>query len=65
MIDLVPRELEARAKKAGLSNAEWAERAGYATTTITRFLNGSSDPRLGTVSRLIAVIEEAERAAMP
>lgn len=55
-------ELIARAARANLSMAEACRRAHIAESTLTRWKNGTFEPRFRVLSRFIKVIEDAEAA---
>ena len=55
------RQLERRAKAAGISVAELCHKAGIARSTFQRMKAGVVEPSLSTLRSLLRVIERAER----
>jgi transcriptional regulator with XRE-family HTH domain len=51
-----PSDIEAAAKKAGLSMAEVCRRAGVAQSTFNRWKNGTTQPTLGIYQRLCGAV---------
>jgi len=54
-------EIDARREAAGLSRAEMCRLSDTSYSTLTRWIAGATDVRLGTVRRWLEVIEQAER----
>jgi DNA-binding XRE family transcriptional regulator len=50
-------ELRARRRRAGLTLAQVAQRAGIAAETLSRIENGRSDPSLGTLRCVLRALE--------
>lgn len=55
-------DLERRARACGLTIREVCDRAGIYQSTWTRWKAGKNPANLGPLNRVIAVIEDAERA---
>jgi predicted transcriptional regulator len=56
----IAQKLESRARAAGLSVDELCERAKVSRSTFTRMKSGKTTPTLGTLSKLLRVVEEIE-----
>ena len=59
-----PREIREQRVKLGLRQTEVAKKAGLSQSMIARIESGSVDPRVSTLSKIIAVLQEAEETVM-
>ncbi len=56
-----PEEIRRMRLRIGLTQKELAERAGVSQSLIARIENGSVDPRLSTLRRILKALEEAAK----
>lgn len=54
-----PQELRSARKDAGLTQGEVAERADISQAGLSKIESGNNDPRLSTVARIAAVLNDA------
>jgi predicted transcriptional regulator len=59
-----PDELKARREMLGLRQTELASRAGISQSMVARIEAGSVDPRVSTLSRIVQVLNAAEKPRM-
>ncbi|MDI6718949.1 MAG: CBS domain-containing protein [Methanomicrobiales archaeon] len=59
-----PTELKARRIALGLKQADVAARAGISQSMVARIEAGSVDPRLSTLTKIVQVLNTAERPAL-
>ena len=65
MTPITPSQIENAAKAAGLSMSRVCQDAGVARSAFTRWKNGTSEPVVGTVNKLILAIHGEEGAKVP
>ncbi len=59
-----PTELKAKRIALGLKQADVAARAGISQSMVARIEAGSVDPRLSTLTKIVQVLNSAERPAL-
>lgn len=65
MTPITPNLIENAAKAAGLSMNQLCHKAGVARSAFTRWKNGTSEPVVGTVNKMILVIRGEESTGSP
>ncbi|HMK15339.1 MAG TPA: helix-turn-helix domain-containing protein, partial [Methanomicrobiales archaeon] len=56
-----PEEIRSRRVMLGLTQTELARKAGISQSMVARIESGSVDPRVSTLTRIVAVLSEKEK----